>query len=192
MVSLLYKFLAKVLSLRLKEVLGETIDSSQGAFVQRSQILDLFSNANEVIEEYMLKKKEGIVFKVDFEKEYDHISWEFLDFVLETKGFGFKRRMWIKGCLSSANFSVIINGKPKGHFGASRGVRQGDPSSPSLFILVADVLSRLMKRACDRDLLKGFEMGCDKVRFFFFFIENKILYRSAKGIIKQSLLINSG
>ena len=53
LVSSLYKFLAKVLALRLKEVLGETIDSSQGAFVQRSQILDLVLIANEVIEDYI-------------------------------------------------------------------------------------------------------------------------------------------
>ena len=82
LVSSLYKILAKVLSLRLKEVLGETIDSSQGAFVQGRQILDLVLIANEVVEEYRVKKKEGIVFKIDFEKAYDHVSWDFLDFVL--------------------------------------------------------------------------------------------------------------
>ena len=72
---------------------------------------------NEVVEEYWVKKKEGIVFKIDFEKAYDHVSWEFIDFVLDKKGFGQRWRKWIGGCLSSANFSVIINGKPRGHFG---------------------------------------------------------------------------
>ena len=85
LVTSLYKVLAKILSLRLKRVLGETLDSSQEAFVQARQILDMVLIANEVVEEYRAKKKEGVVFKIDFEKAYGHISWEFLDFVLERK-----------------------------------------------------------------------------------------------------------
>ena len=164
LVSSLYKILAKVVLLRLKEVLEETIDHSQEAFVQRRQILDLILIANEVVEEYRIKKNEGIVFNIDFEKAYNHVSWEFLDFVLERKGFGERWRKWIRGCLISAIFSVIINGKPRGHFGATRGVRQGDPLSPFLFILVVDVLSKLVKKACDNALIEGFEIGKNKVR----------------------------
>ena len=154
--------------------------------------------ANEVVEEYRAKKKEGVVFKIDFEKAYDHISWEFLDFVLERKGFGNKWRSWIKGCISSANFSVVINGRPRGHFGASRRIRQGDPLSPFLLILVADVLSRLMKKACESSLIKGFEVGRNKVRIShlqfaddsIFFVSNRDnCIKNLVGVIKLFSLV---
>ena len=87
----------------------------------------------------------------------------------------------VKGCLSSVNFSVFINGKPRGHFGASRGIRQGDPLSPFLFILIADTLSRLMKRACDKDLIEGFVIGRDKVRLSHLqFANDSIFFMSNK------------
>ena len=163
LVTSLYKILAKVLSLRLREVLGETIGPEQGAFVRGRQILDLVLIANEGVEEYREKKKEGVVFKIDFEKAYDHVEWDFIDYVLEKKGFGERWRRWIKGCLSSTNFSIMINGRPRGIFNASRGLRQGDPLSPFLFVIVADVLNRLVERAKERDLIEGFCIGRDKV-----------------------------
>ena len=82
---------------------------------------------------------------------------------MEKKGFGDKWRMWIKGCISTANFSIMINGKPKGLFGASRGLRQGCPLSPFLFTLVADMLGRLMDKAYEQEVIKGFTVGREAV-----------------------------
>ena len=118
----LYKIIAKVLASRLKEVLGGTISIAQGAFVKGRQILGAVLVANEVVEETKKNKNEGLVLKVDFEKAYDHIEWTFLDHVLEQKGFGQRWRKWIGGCLQSANFSITINGRPRGKFSASRGL----------------------------------------------------------------------
>ena len=95
LVTGVYKILAKVLANRLKEVLGDTISTTQGAFVKDRQILDVVLVANEAVEEYQSKKKNGLVCKVDFEKAYDHIRWSFLDKVLEMKGFGKRWRKWI-------------------------------------------------------------------------------------------------
>ncbi|EXC35480.1 putative glycosyltransferase [Morus notabilis] len=69
------------------------------------------------------KRKEGMVFKLDFEKAYDHVNWTFLDFVLRMKGFGDKWRLWVNGCFRYANLSILINGKPRGRFGATRGLK---------------------------------------------------------------------
>lgn len=153
-----YKIIAKVLAGRLRGVLEDTSSHTQGAFVRNRQIRDAVLVANEVVDETRMKKN-GLVFKIDFEKAYDHVEWSFLDFVLEKKGFGLRWRNWIKGCLSFANFSVIINGRPRGKFGASRGLRQGDPLSPFHFILVVDVLSKILERANVSSLIEGLTVG---------------------------------
>jgi hypothetical protein len=82
---------------------------------------------------------------------------------LDKKGFGLRWRNWIKGCLSSVNFYVIINGRPRGKFGATRGLRQGDSLSPFLFIMVVDVLSRLLERAKECSLIEGLSVGRENV-----------------------------
>ena len=87
LITSLYKIIVKMLSRRLRGVLHETIHSTQGAFVQGRQILDAVLIANEIVNEKRRLGKEGVVFKIDFEKAYDHVSWDFLDHVLEKKGF---------------------------------------------------------------------------------------------------------
>ena len=72
-------------------------------------------------------------------------------------------RKWIWGCLSSVSYSILINGRPRGKFSRSRGLRQGDPLSPFLFIIVVDVLGRLVDKAIIDDAFKGFKVGKDKV-----------------------------
>ena len=72
---------------RLRWVLHETIHSTQGAFVQGRQILEVVLIANEIVDEKRRSGEEGVVFKIDFEKAYDHVTWDFLDHVLKKKGF---------------------------------------------------------------------------------------------------------
>ena len=108
LVTSLYKIIAKVLSRRMREVLRDTISESQGAFVSGRQILDVALIANEVVEDYRSSRKSGIIFKIDFEKAYDHVEWPFLQFVLEKKGFKEKWRSWIHGCLASVSFLSLL------------------------------------------------------------------------------------
>ncbi|KAK9929537.1 hypothetical protein M0R45_026633 [Rubus argutus] len=119
--------------------------------------------ANEVVEETKKNKNEGLVLKVKFEKAYDHIEWIFLYHILEQKGFGQRWRKWIGGCLQSAKFSIMINGRPRGKFNASRELRQGDPLSPFLFTLVVDVLSRLLEKAMEMKVIEGLVVRREKV-----------------------------
>ena len=92
LITSLYKIIAKVLSGRLRGVLHETIHSTQGAFVQGRQILDMVLIANEIVDEKRRSGEEEVVFKIDFEKAYDYVSWDFLDHVLEKKGFSLRWR----------------------------------------------------------------------------------------------------
>ena len=119
--------------------------------------------ANEAIEDYRNCNKEDLVVKIDFEKAYGNICWGFLDFVLQKKNFGSKWRSWIRGCLASVSYSVLINGRPRGKFKGFKGLRQGDMLSPFLFTLVANGLSRLMERASEIGYVKGWRVGRDKV-----------------------------
>ncbi|KAJ9709585.1 hypothetical protein PVL29_001188 [Vitis rotundifolia] len=164
LITSLYKIIAKVLAGRLRGILHETIHSTQGAFVQGRQILDAVLIANEIVDEKKQSGEEGVVFKIDFEKTYNHVSWDFLDHVLEKKGFSPRCRKWMRGCLSSVSFAVLVNGNAKGWVKASRGLRQGYPLSPFLFTLVADVLSRMLVRAEERNALEGFRVGRNRTR----------------------------
>ena len=120
--------------------------------------------ANEIADEKRQSGEEGLVFKLDFEKAYNHVNWYFLDHVLEKKEFSPKWRTWMRGCLSSVSYAILVNGNAKGWVKASRGLRQGDPLSPFLFTIVADVLSRMLLRAEERSMLEGFKVGRNKTR----------------------------
>ncbi|XP_028121753.1 uncharacterized protein LOC114318966 [Camellia sinensis] len=175
--------------LRLRVVLGETISLAQGAFVQGRQILDVVLVANEVVEEYRGLRNDGVVFKVDFEKAYDHVDWGFVDFVLERKEFGVRWRKWIWGCLSSCNMSVIVNGKARDSFLASRGLRQGDPLSPFLFILVTDVLGRIIDLAKDKGVIEGFVVGRDRIEVTHLQFADDTIFFSSKEENKVGCLL---
>ena len=130
LVTSLYKIIAKVLTERIKLVMEDTISECQGAFVKGRQITDLVLIANEIVEEYRRAGKKGGDLKLDFEKAYDKVDWNFLDFVLSKKSFDTRWRKRIRGCLVSVSLLVLINGKSRERFGGSRGIRQGDPLSP--------------------------------------------------------------
>ena len=93
------------------------------------------------------------------EKAYDHVNWEALFYLLDRMGFGMKWRGWIKACVTFVCFSVLVNGSPEGFFRCSRGLRQGDPLSSLLFLLIMEVLSRLLKKTEECNLIRGFHVG---------------------------------
>ena len=147
LVGSVYKLLPKVLANRLRAVLDNLISESQNSFVGGRQILDSVLIANECLDSRLKSKLPGVVFKLDIEKAYDYVNWEALFYLLGRMGFGVKWRGWIKACVTFVRFFVLVNSSLEGFFGSSCGLRQGDPLSPLRFLLIMEVLSRLLKKS---------------------------------------------
>jgi hypothetical protein len=163
LVGCLYKLIAKVLATRLAEVLNPIVASTQSAFLKGRLLVDGVLVVNEVVD---LAKKSGsscLIFKVDFEKAYDSVEWSFLDYMLGRFGFSDKWRAWIRACVFAGNMSILVNGSTTTEINIQRGLKQGDPLAPFLFILVAEGLGGLMKKAVELNRFKGFKVGSNEV-----------------------------
>ncbi|KAL5722191.1 hypothetical protein ACHQM5_005739 [Ranunculus cassubicifolius] len=159
LLSSVYKIITKVLASRLKGVLGGIISNTQNSFIKGRQIIDCCLIANELIDSKKKQGGGGMVVKADMTKAFDPVSWNFLEWVLIKMRFGSKWRKWIRICISNARFSILLNGSPKGFFKSFRGLRQGDPLSPFLFIMVTEVLSKMTKLLVDQGELDGFKVS---------------------------------
>nr|KYP62677.1 Transposon TX1 uncharacterized [Cajanus cajan] len=157
LIGCMYKVLAKVLANRMKKVVGKVISESQSAFLKGRLILDSVLIANEILE------KQCLMLKVDFEKAYDSVNWEFILFVMEKMRFPILWRRWIAECLATARVSVLVNGSPSSEFGVGRGLRQGDPLAPFLYLIATEGLSSLMSKAVQECVFTGYMVGGDAV-----------------------------
>jgi hypothetical protein len=143
----------------MRRVMDRIISKSQNAFVKGRQILDSVLIANECLDSRFKSEEPGVSYKLNMEKAYDHVDWSFLLYLLRRYGFEEKWCSWIKHRISSARFSVLINGAPSPFFGSSRGVWQGDLLSPFLFVLVMKAFSRMLGAFTSRGLILGFSVG---------------------------------
>eukprot|EP00253_Pinus_taeda_P015037 PITA_15037 len=153
--NIIYKIISKVVALRLKPVLPHIISPEQSGYVEGRQILDGIILTHEIIHSLKQSRKPGMLLKIDLSKAFDSISWEYMQKVLHAFGFDNAWIRWVRGLISSAFFSILINGIPTSTFQASRGIRQGDPLSPFLFIIMAEGLGRCIKNAIHTQDLKG-------------------------------------
>lgn len=166
LIGCLFKIISKILACRISKVLESVISETQSAFIGGRQISDGIVVLNEVLDESKKRRKSWVVFKVDFAKAYDSVSWEFLDDMMQGLNFCPKWRAWIRKCVSSASASssVLINGSPTGEFKLERGLRQGDPLSPFLYLIVAEGLSLLIEKEISTSQLEPIEVGRDRVQ----------------------------
>ena len=133
------------------------INKAQNAFVEGRQIMDASLMANEVTDTMLKRKEKEILCKLDIEKAYDQINWNCILKVMQKMGFGPRWIRWIKRCITTASFSVLINGSPEGFFNSTRGLRQGDPLSPYLFVIGMEVFSNLVDKATLGGVLDWFQ-----------------------------------
>ncbi|CAN0871761.1 LINE-1 retrotransposable element ORF2 protein [Linum grandiflorum] len=158
LVGSVYKLVSKVLMERLKRPLESVISPSQCAFIGGRQILDAALIANEVIDARKRSGRAGLVFKLDLQKAYDHVNWNSLFEVLEVMGFSAQWIGWMRACITSVYFSILVNGEAAGYFQSSRGLRQGDSLSPFLFLLIMEILSKMIGKVREAGWFRGFHM----------------------------------
>ncbi|GAU32903.1 hypothetical protein TSUD_152630 [Trifolium subterraneum] len=159
LVSSIYKILSKVLANRLRNVVGVVVSDAQSAFIKGRQILDGILIANELVDDAKRNSKDLLLFKVDFEKAYDSVDWDYLDEVMVKMNFPSQWRVWMKACVMTASASVLVNGSPTAEFCFERGLRQGDPLSPFLFLLAAEGLNVLMTALVRNGSFTPYEVG---------------------------------
>nr|GEX56480.1 cysteine-rich receptor-like protein kinase [Tanacetum cinerariifolium] len=161
---------------RIKVVVGKLVGEVQNEFVKGRYILDGVLSANETVRYIKKARKKCLLFKVDFEKAYDSLNWDFLLEVLIIIGFESKWCKWVEACLASASISVLVNGSPTKEFNMGRGVRQGDPLSLFLFILAAKGLNLIMQDAVDKGLYRGVGVGNEAVSISHLQYADDIIY----------------
>ncbi|RVW27576.1 hypothetical protein CK203_097514 [Vitis vinifera] len=143
--------------------MGKVISEPQNAFVESRQILDAVLIANEVVDSRLKSNQGGVMCKLNIEKAYDHVGWKFLLVVLKQMGFGERWIKWIEWCISTVRYSILINGSPSGFFQSSRGLRQGDPLSPYLVVIVMEMTPWCFVRSYLSWLLMWFE-ACSELK----------------------------
>jgi len=144
--STIYKSIAKILVNWLKPLLNKIASPLQSVFIPGISIHDNILISHEII--HKLKNLKGkvswVTIKLDMKKDYDKMEWDFIMQCFQELGFHPTWNKWIKECVSSVSYSVIINDEPNGLFTLTRGIRQGDSLSPYIFIVCMEVLSLMV------------------------------------------------
>ena len=178
--NVIYKVISKILVNRLKPFMDELITPFQNAFIRGRSITDIILLAHEILD--MLGKKKGRkngfgVLKIDMSKAYDRVNWVFLKAVLVSMNFSSNWVNWILECVSTVHYTLLVNGSITQSFKPAKGLRQGDPLSPYLFLMCVNIMSLTLIKAENNKDIQGVKLGRNGVSFtHLFFADDSLLF----------------
>ena len=184
--NILYKLVSKVIANKSKKILTNLILDSQSAFQLDKAISDNILVAFETLHHMKIQKaksSEFMALKLDMSKVYERVEWSFLKTIMEKMGFGASWVQLVMECISMVSYLILVNGEPKGEIKPSRGIRQGDPLSPYLFLLYFEGLNRLIQGAIREDKIKGSSLcrNGPRISHLFFADDTLIFCRAVMG-----------
>jgi len=160
-----YKIMTKCLSERLLKVINTIVHHSQFGFIKGRNITEAIRTILDIVDNTDLQKRHGILLALDFQKAFDTLSWDYLFKTLELYNFGVEYQRWVKLCYTDISSCVTNYKHASTYFNIKRGVRQGDPLSPYLFILSLELLSLKIRE--DRNI-RGITFGEEEIKLITF------------------------
>ena len=153
-----YKIYAKALQMRLQEPLSEIISPDQCAYLWNRFILDNILLTHETLSWAKKSKQDTIFLKLDFSKAFDRVDWRFLFLIMTRMGFPFSFINLVKLTLNDACAAINVNGQVSPSFPIERGVRQGCPLAPLLFLLMGEALHATIHQAQEYGNIRGVQL----------------------------------
>uniref|UniRef100_A0A803QGG4 Reverse transcriptase domain-containing protein n=1 Tax=Cannabis sativa TaxID=3483 RepID=A0A803QGG4_CANSA len=158
--STVYKCISKLLCSRLAQVLPTLVNENQGAFIQGRSIAHNIMILQDLLKNYNRKNiSQRCIIKVDISKAYDTVNWDFLEAFLNAFRMPARFISWIMTCLRATSYTILMNGRVQDNFQGKKGLRQGYPLSPLLFVLIMEYLTRRLSMAASKPDFRGFLWG---------------------------------
>ena len=177
LLNVIYKMASAVISNRLKLILHNLIHEDQKGVIAGRLIYDvLFETKNQNIP--------GLLLSIDFEKAFDTVSWKFISKTLDYFNFGDSVKKWIKLFQNEAESSMLQNGCLSEFFYLKRGCRQGDPTSPYIFLLCAEILGQMVRK---NENIKGIKIKNKEYKINQYADDTQLLLDGSEKSLRNTL-----
>lgn len=186
LLNVVYKMASAVIANRIKTVLDKLINEEQKGFISGRFIGENIRTIYDILFETKNRNIPGLLLSIDFEKAFDTVSWSFIEKVLKYFNFGSSIIAWIKLFQQGSESCIIQNGFMSDFFRLNRGCRQGDPISPYIFILCAEILGQMIRKA---DKIKGIKINDKEFRLSQYADDTQIFLDGSENSLRETLSI---